>query len=1124
MVRSHDDANSSTVVPCEFFFFFFFKKSACISITIDNPGAITVEVIHKDHHHLNSSHGLSTLKFNVASRKSITAVLCEEENCEEHPFQEGPASELEAILGKEFKGGNIIELDIQESSSSSMDRAGDGINPEFDDDDDDENEGGKSTGQPKFQKGTVKQHKGPRSDTVRGPSQVLPENGESPHHTDRPHGSTGTHISGRIEQISVEEEDIDISDPTRKHFPGPLAISTEDDVEGEEGGYRRVHVRERIEKITVTEEEEYDDIHRRGGGHQHGGVGIGVGVVVGGTVGGPSMVVPGQWVDTNESERGVVTWGIVDDIPEGFIDTTLIATGRGPEPVLIIPPQRTEIVVPPRATTPVVVYRPQPRHVLVEPPPPPPEPEPVIILPPPRPQPQYQLQPRVLVRPPAQPVYVQPPPPPPMVIQQQPPPPPVQVYRPPPPVPVYRPPPPVPVYRPPPRIIPPPPPPVFVPEPQVVVAPEPRVVVPGPAPIVAPVAVVPEYGTYETIVPGVAPGIGAYGGGVSAYQGGPYDQGGPYGGAYGGAYGGGVFPGGVGGVSALNRGDVASIYENEQGYDVASIYDDRSVASIHELENGPGIVGAGAVVDPYGYDGYGGYGGYGQYGGIPGRRGPVIAGGLGYSQHLVSAAHVERSDSDLRVHRDHSADDDMALASAAFINDRRLGREEPLEQYEEQTWQKRNPQQYQELERGEEVSNENLHRGITPSRDDVLEDMEVAHYGRDDRDVDMDGDEVMEIADNRHAAFPSDSANTEVSYHEVQLEEGPAVMQELAIETYFDTTKSQLKVRQQQGQLLSEMASQLKKRQQQQEEEQFLQQQQQSMQSPAPPEYMNVQAHRISASSQPVLRSPGPGGSSLSQQLQLQQQSPPTLNIPKPPSNPPPVRLLANRGVPTPLVNAARGIPITLGARKTPTALNRGEFEISNRNIISENNIEEGVPGEEENGSEPILSTSASASENIMMQLRNRNSPNLSGGSAKLTTQPIILPSDAVGSAVSRARALISGSILMGASTLSTGKGIGTGTAFTGLTESRSNQSLKHAFKDHSARATAAALASKRRRKGERVAAMSRSHLHPIMLTEGIMACWNNEFAYALDVFKENSATFPRWSLATAEVPISSIN
>lgn len=1100
---------------------------------IDDPTGTTVEgtAAADDYPHLKSSHGLSTLKFNLSSRKRVTAVLCDKKDCDEHPFQEGPAAELEDFLGEEFKGGNIVELDIQESTTSSRDQTGEGLNPEFEDDDDGNHGGGQGGGggkdnshPTKVAKGAVKHHKGLASTTVRGPPQLPPGDGNSTEHTDTPHGSREVHIRGHYERTTVVEEDIDITDPiSRTHLPGPAGIHTEG-MEGEEGGgHRRVHVRGRIEKITVEEEETEDIDTQGGGGHQHGGIGV----IVGGTViggrrppGGPAMIVPGQWEDMEESERGVISWGVADDIPPSIQDGVYVDTTMGAEPVMIIPPQRTE---PPRPVTPVVVYRPQPRPVLREPPPRPEpepepeepgEPEPIIIIAPPRPKPQYRPPPRVLVRPPEEPIYVEPPSPPrPVIIQQRQPSPP-----------------PMPEYRPPVRVIPPPPPPIYVPEPEVVVAePEPMVFVPEPEPV-------PEYGTYETIVPGAVGGISAYEGDIGGYGGGISGYGGDvsayqgvgtggYGGAYGGVGGmGGAYPGGFGGVSGLNRGNsIASVYEYEQGYhDVASVYDDRTVASIHELENEPGMIGAGAgaVVDPYGYDGYGNYGAYGGYGAIPGGPGPVIAGaaGLAYGQHLVSAAHVA-SDHGARVHRDHSAEDDMALESAAFINNRRLGRGEEGDEEQVQTWQVgRNPQQYQESEESEQASNAFLGR-----QDRTLsQERSTQRYSEGQHDHTFDQDTVMaenepvdrEFSGNQHMAFPSDSADNESSYHEVQLEEGPAAMQELAIETYFDTTKSQLKVRQQQGQLLTEMASQLKKRQQQEQERE--RQQQQQVQQPSSLEEQEIQASDQVISRSPP-SSPSPGIPSLSQQLQ-QQQSPPTLNIPKPPSNPPPVRLLANRGVPTPLVLATpRGsVPIAFSSRKVSevTTVGNLHFIAESNNVNADGSI---LPGEEENGSEPpILSTSASASENIMMQLRNRNSGTLADGPTMLPSQPFPLTTDATaaaaGSAVSRARALISGSVLMGTTaTLSNGKG---------MADTRSYKSLKHASKDQGARATASALAAskRRRREGERVAAMSRSHLHPILLTEGVMACWNNEFAYALEVFKENGTTFPRWSLATAEV------
>ncbi|KAG0054563.1 hypothetical protein BGZ83_010968 [Gryganskiella cystojenkinii] len=1084
-----------------------------------------IGVVHKDDlHRLGSSHGLSTMKFNVSSRQTITAVMCDEPNCPEHPYQEGPASELEAILGKDFKGGNIVELDIKESSRAELDQSGDGINPEFEDGDDDSPD----LGFPTAPKGTIKGHKKGHeglSNTMKEPPHPGPVDNEPGKSIDPPHGSRGVHIHGRIERTTVDEEDIDISDSSRR-------------IAGDESGYRRRHVHERSEKVTVTEENEIGDIDKRGiivGGV----VGGAVGGVIGGTIVGgrpvgrvPGQWINGQWVEIEDTERptGVITWGIVDDIPPSmqrgaYIDDTRITSI--PEPIMIIPPQRTEIVEP---ATPVI-YQPRQRPVLVEPPPPAvfvPEPVPkaVIVAPPPRPQVKYQPPPRVLILPPAAPVYVEPPPPPPVIIQERPPPPPI------------------PVYRPPARIIPPPPPPaVVVPEPRVVVAPEPVVVIPEPVVAIPEpmVPIVPEYGTYETIVPGAIGDIGAYGGGV---------------GAYGGAYGGGNGPyGGVRGLAALNRGNsIASIYENERPYSVASIYNDHEVdiASIHELENGPGFVGAGAVGPySYGHSGYDGYGGYGPRGGV------VVGGGVGgvaYGQHLVSAGHLARSDSETRAYGDHSAwddtalesaafmstrrqdrdyiaEDDKALASSAFINDRRLGREVGDDEQEPLPLS-RNPQllaHTASIGRGDDddlasTSDSRVTSLFNERRQGYDGDIEDGDTSNTDRDVVMsDVDDPRMMTRNQHAAFPSDSALTETSdYHEVQIEEGHAV-QELTVETYFDTTKSQFRVRQQQGQLLSEMASELKKRNQR-EKEQEQQQQQLSEEEIVRSQHVPfVVEFTTGPSASPIVAM-----STLSHHFQ--QQSPPTLNIPKPPSNPPPVRLLVSRGIATPLVHARGGLPIGIPPRKGSPGQ-----KIINRHVAESNTDTNGdrgmVPGEEENGSEPILSSSASASENIMMQLRNRDSGgNFEGFTAAaaavpslLTSQPLP-PTDAAGSAVLRARALISNSILLGpGTTVSTGIGlkkVSSGTKnITGSTAG-SLQNMRHVSKDQGTRSSASAIASKRKRMSERVAAMSRSHLHPIMLTEGITACWNNEFAYALEVFKDNGASFPRWSLATAEVHI----
>ncbi|KAG0066189.1 hypothetical protein BGZ89_007524 [Linnemannia elongata] len=1031
---------------------------------------------HHDHFPEGNHHGLSTLRFNISSRKDITAVICDDEDCEEHPYQEGPATELEAATGYTGKG-HIVQLDIKESETNAEERTGDGIN-----DFEDSSDSGTILGLPDHH------HRRRIDDGSGGGLEVLPvgtitirKGKEGDGHT---HESTEV-IAG-VGSVEVTDSGVLVVPVTgtvdpQTSKPGVVVGGVmEGDGEGE-GVRRRIHIHERRERVTIEEEDEIGvvgvhGVHGVYGVHGihgiHGGHGIHGTVVLGdssedGRIGGVVVVegdnsgpilapprhrVPGQWIDIDGQgpPEGVITWGIADDIPP-YIQQEGVIIGSGPEPMVYIPPQRTAIVEPPARPIavampqePVAVIQPAPRPVMVARPAPQP-----IIAPPPMiaPAPIMQIpppQPQMLVRPQPQPVAYRLPPRA-QVIQA----PPAPVYQP-----IVR--PPAPVYQPivqPPAIVAPPPP--QLPPPQVLYQPQP--------------VVAPTYGAYETIVPGAVGGVAGVGGVGMRGVGGV--------GAVGGGVVGGGGIGGIGGrpysvASIYDDQSVVSIYEREN-YDlgdVASIYDDRSIVSIDGIGHGP-----------VGYGGHPYMAGAGMVGG--GMIGAGMVGGralpgMAYDRHMVSAAHVPREG--------HEAQHQARLMEPVEYVDYDQGVDEyyrsrhdmgPLDL----------PRYRSEDSIEEQVEGRHMFRqSASISERDYRRD-------RSDDRVDMDSEVLVE---NRHAAFPSDSVRTETSYtessyQEVHLEDGPAPLQELAIETYYDTTKSQLKVRENQSRLLSEMAFQLKKRQQQDQE----------------------QDREISPSLDQVVprspTSPVPGVSSLSLSLQNQNQSqPPTLNIPKPPANPPPVRLLASRGIPTPLLQA-KGImipPRSPSHRQSPTPRNRPS------DTTSSNEARAGSDRDDKD-SEPILSTSSKNAENIMLLARNQKSDS-SASTATAAATAALLSQEAA----SKARSLISGSVLQYNNSVSRGF------ERLGLPLPQSTATHSGKAKDSqggAAAAAAVATASTRRAKRKQsIPPMSRNHLHPVQLTEGIMACWNNEFGGALGVFKDHSTLYPRWSLAAAEVHI----
>ncbi|KAG0305997.1 hypothetical protein BGZ98_003130 [Dissophora globulifera] len=984
----------------------------------DTNGDVVLE--GRQHH----AHGLSTLKFHVSSHKDITAVMCEDDNCSEHQFQEGPAAELIDALGSGFTGGNIVQLDIKETSTSAVEKIGDGIN-NFED-----------SSLPSTIRDIPTHHIGDLTGTTSKTPRPVPtvEDKGSGNTFNRDNDSGEVQLEGCIDSTRLEL-DIEV-DMNQRPQPDALAI---DDIQAEDAGRRRIHIRERIER-TLVEEEDIDIYDTRGpilpgsGGQRHPSA-ITVGGVV--VIDEPSMTtvqptgrsptsVPGQWVQIQDLEQptGAITWGIVDDIPQSFEEGIYI--DPAPKPIVYIPPQRTAIV-----------DAPQPQAITIAPPP-----EPIFAI--------DTSQPRQVILPPPQPVVRLQPAPQPVVVPQPQPPPRMLIRPPPPPI----------VYAPPPRpvLIPPPPPIVYEPPPRPVLIPPPRSAFIQPQPVPIPVApaftVQPqvlapappllqsEYGTYETIVPGVPTGAGVMGGGTV-----PLNRGYPVASIYG------------------DRSAV-SIYEDDI-HSVASIYDDRTIVSINELEGGPAVVPMGGPVPRR-----------------PWMRGQPLA-AMGYGQsHLISAAHVPRQTELMNQHVARANDMDMDQESDLYLQrDHAVGRSTPLH-YEPYA------------ERNKFSDRSTIEHQHVPQYTDQAE--QEPYY--------MGAEEQVSRSVNRHEQFPSDSANTEISSYqeislqEVPLQDSPLHLQEIAIETYFDTTKSQLKVREQQGQLLSEMAQQLKKRQQQIQEKQRQQQElqrlehvqrekesEQKQEAPQSKDYLPSPPSSSHAITE-VQTLPASPVSSLSRSLQLQQQqqqqqqrrsqSPPTFNIPRPPLSPPPVRLLANRGLTSPF-SPPRGIPIP---SSPPDQYRQQRAGMSGKADVPARAYDD------DGNSEPILSTSAQNTENIMLQARHPKSGNAEVGFVSIsldnTARPTTLSNPAHG------KPPLPGTPMKVAA------------AATVASSMRGTTSVRKA------------------RQRQQIPPMSRHHLHPALLQEGIMACWNNEFGAALEVFKEHSATYPRWSLATAEVHI----
>ncbi|KAG0065899.1 hypothetical protein BGZ90_001615, partial [Linnemannia elongata] len=366
---------------------------------------------HGDQFPEGNHHGLSTLRFNISSRKDITAVICDDEDCEEHPYQEGPAAELEAATGYTGKG-HIVQLDIKESETNAEERTGDGIN-----DFEDSSDSGTILGLPDHH------HRRRIDDGSGGGLEVLPVGTITIRKGKEGNGHTheSTEVIAGVGSVEVTDPGVLVVpvtgtvDPQTSKPGVVVGVVMEGDGEGE-GVHRRIHIHERRERVTIEEEDEIGvvgvhgvhgvygvhGIHGFHGGHGiHGTVVLGdssedgrIGgvVVVEGDNSGPILVpprhrVPGQWIDIDGQgpPEGVITWGIADDIPP-YIQQEGVIIGSGPEPVVIQAPPAP--VYQPIVRPPAPVYQPivQPPAIVAPPPP---------QLPPP--QVLYQPQPRAVV-------------------------------------------------------------------------------------------------------------------------------------------------------------------------------------------------------------------------------------------------------------------------------------------------------------------------------------------------------------------------------------------------------------------------------------------------------------------------------------------------------------------------------------------------------------------------------------------------------------------------------------------------------------------------------------------------------------------------------------------------------
>ncbi|KAF9430192.1 hypothetical protein BGZ94_007976 [Podila epigama] len=984
--------------------------------------------------------GVSTVKVKLSSSKQITALLCEDDACEEHPRLGGPPPDVD--LGPNFPKSldraNIVDLDIKESSTASVERIG----PD-----------GDATGPPR----TIR-YSGTDALDADGALDVDKIIGAiGGHPGEKEHGSRELRIRERIENTTrIESEEVPCtgdkvtvvgaadSGAEPKVVTIPLSPTNEPtDSQGQthlDGGQRRVHIKQKSERLTIEE----TDVPGSGPKLVAGGVVGGVGVVVGGSnvlVGGqPGLVVrsgtvtsvssistddrpmPEGWIG-RQDRPGVVTWGYATDVDQPsqvILEPTMyippeqpILVGREPliqtvEPTMIIEEPRPII-----APQPVIVPQPRPQPVLVAPPP--------MIQPVP--------QPRMMIQPRPAPVLQQP-------IRAMPVPMPMPMPRPVAMMPQAR-----------PLMLPQPAPMMPIAAPRTMVAPPVAVPQPVPMPIAQPIPMPVPQPMPIAPMPGPVMAMPRPMMAAPASEYAYYD-------------------------------DIASIYEAENP-SIVSINDDRSIASIYEYENRPRGMGM-----AMGY-------------------GPSY--GPSYGHHLAAAAHISgpedssaphqsdrRHDSDVHMtnrHEPQTMPQSQGEQTAQQLESGLSRQLSPLQRVLDQQHFYRESAEYtygnehrhgpsrqqsprylntaEHRERGVDVYLDShqaqgqmspRHMNERPERQGYFQDDNEHHLGtRHVRRNPQSGAEAsLEYIVNRHATSPKEKEETEPedeTYHAMELGEGAVRVKELALETYYDTTKSQLKTREQQGNALAERVFQLHN------------QANESPRSPSSP----VLNSKTPLSSESVVNS------NEQQNMRPSQNQPPILTFPKPPSNPPPVRLLVNRG----LNNSPRS------EQKAKAFENMSQRPTA---VFAARGSSNGGAEKRKSQGQEDSDSSLSKGEVIMMQARHqRKTEQVASGGTRAGS-----PSNKVdNNSLLATAAQVDGS----------------------QPPAMSGRSVPAAMQ------MATSPGQKKRRK-EHFPSMSRHHLHPSSLNEGVWATWNNEFGSAMDIFKEHATTYPRWCLAAAEVHI----
>ncbi|KAG0239674.1 hypothetical protein BGW41_007557 [Actinomortierella wolfii] len=308
----------------------------------------------------------------------------------------------------------------------------------------------------------------------------------------------------------------------------------------------------------------------------------------------------------------------------------------------------------------------------------------------------------------------------------------------------------------------------------------------------------------------------------------------------------------------------------------------------------------------------------------------------------------------------------------------------------------------------------------------------------------------------------------EMEYLVQDLQAVPPQLRELSIETYYDTTKSQLHAREQQPIPVLGFQDPI---------------------SAPVATTTTTAATATDASATTVTIDVDTKSTPEPIARTAVMTPPPVLSFPKPPSNPPPVKLLANRGAAAAVAAAAAAVSLKLEpkpALRTDHPLHASPTEDSHH-----------APGIEPR--EERRTT-------FQLPLPSKDSPSVAAATAEVDVRSgNKRPS-------SLARSLISQSILE--SGMSNNKNATTGGASSHDPNAATSMllmpevKLRPRTKDRKVKRPKSAMP------------MSRHHLHPSLLREGVMATWNNEFEAALAIFEDYKEIYPRWSLAAAEVHI----